>query len=511
MLRKFLDYQLSMTEPGKPLHRLRPLITAGDTFLYEAPINTTKGPHIRDCIDIKRWMIMVVFALMPCILMAIWNTGLQSMVYSSGNWQLMEEFIKASASLDGYMDFVAKDNRWMTILSTGMLAVLPIVIISYAVGGLWEALFAVVRGHEISEGFLVTGILFALVLPPTIPYWMVAVGVSIGVVFGKEVFGGAGMNIVNPALACRAFLFFGYPGKMSGSVWVGTNPTVVRESLIKMNQDAGKTALDGYTQASKLSQFNVPLEIKRVHIDAIATNNLGRDVGTIDTIEHHFNQWNELGHHNGKLGALSQEQLREFVTAPSIEGGLGLSPGSYEDAYHFSSLNYGLGDNHDWGFFLGNKIGCLGETSTLACLLGALFLIYTGIGSWRTMVAMGLGAYLTALLFQLGSTYLAADNGAWTSAQFGFPAYKHLLLGGLAFGLVFMATDPVSHPGINGAKWIYGIFCGIVAIIIRMINPAYPEGVMLAILMGNVFAPLFDYYAALNVKKKGGRRVRATA
>jgi len=511
MLRKFLDYQLSLTEAGKPLHRLRPLITAGDTFLYEAPLNTHRSPHIRDAIDIKRWMVMVIFALIPCVLMAIWNTGLQSFVYSSGNWHLMEEYLKAGTSFSAYMDFVTKEDRWMTILSIGLGAVLPIIFISYAVGGIWEAVFAICRGHEITEGFLVTGLLYPLILPATIPYWMVAVGVSVGVVFAKEVFGGAGMNIVNPALACRAFLFFGYPGKMSGNVWVGTNPTVVRESLLKMNQDAGKGAIDGYTQATKMAQFNVSSEIKRVHVDAIATNDLGTDVSTIGSISHHFSAWNGAGHHEATLGELTQEQMRSFVTSPLKEGGLGLSPGSYEDAYAFSSLNYGLGDNNDWGFFLGNKLGSLGETSTLACLLGAIFLIYTGIGSWRTMVAMGLSAYLMALIFEYGSSFFGADHGAWTPAQFGFPAYKHLILGGFAFGVVFMATDPVSSPSINGAKWIYGAFCGIVTIVIRVINPAYPEGVMLAILMGNVFAPLFDYYAALNYRKRRVRRVRPTA
>ncbi len=511
MLRKLLDYQLSFVEKGKPLHFLKPLISAADTFLYEAPDITKRGPHIRDAIDVKRWMIMVVFALIPCILAAIWNTGLQSVVYSSGDFRLMDEYLASTGSLSDYLAFAGKNDRWISFLTEGSIILFPLVLISYAVGGLWEALFAMVRGHEISEGFLVTGILYVLIMPPTIPYWMAAVGVSVGIVLSKEVFGGSGMNIVNPALACRAFLFFAYPGKMSGNVWVGSNPVVVRESLLKMNQDAGTTALDGYTQATKLAQFNIAPEIKRIHIDAIATNNLGKDVGSFEAIEKQFTQWNAAGEHGAVLGEMTQEQMRSFVTTPLAESGLGLSPGGYEDAFHFSSLNYGFGHNSDWSFFLGDKLGCLGETSTLACLLGALFLIWTGIGSWRTMVAMGLGAYLTALLFQLGSTYLAADHGAWTPAQFGFPAYKHLLLGGMAFGLVFMATDPVSSPDMNSAKWAYGLFCGMITVIIRIINPAFPEGVMLAILMGNVFAPLFDYYAALYNRTRSTRRVRAAA
>lgn len=512
MLRKFLDYQLSLTEKGKPLHRLHPLIQAADTFLYEAPNVTKKGPHIRDAIDIKRWMVIVIVALIPCMIAAIWNTGIQSYVYSSGDYKLMNEFLSSKASFTEYFAFVGRDSRWLTIIAEGCYILLPIVLISYVVGGFWEAIFACVRGHEISEGFLVTGILYALILPPTIPYWMVALGVSVGVIFAKEIFGGSGMNIVNPALACRAFLFFGYPGKMSGNVWVGSNPAVVRESLLKMNQDANTTSLDGYTQATKLAEFNVTQDVQRIHVDAIATNQLGHDVGSYSTIEKFFSKWNHANGHNAQLGELPQDQMRSFVTSPIAEGGLGLSPGYYEDAYHFSSLQYGVGENNSaMSFFMGDKLGSMGETSVLACMLGALFLIYTGVGSWRTMVSMGLGAYLTALLFQYVSTFFGADGGAWHSAQFGFPAYKHLLLGGLAFGLVFMATDPVSSPVMNLGKWIYGAFCGVVTIVIRVINPAYPEGVMLAILMGNVFAPLIDHYAARFYRARRKPRVRAAA
>jgi Na+-transporting NADH:ubiquinone oxidoreductase subunit B len=174
-------------------------------------------------------------------------------------------------------------------------------------------------------------------------------------------------------------------------------------------------------------------------------------------------------------------------------------------------LNYGFGHNGDWSFFFGDRLGSIGSTSVFACLLGAAFLIWTGIGSWRTMAGMFLGAFITAGLFQLGSTFLGADHGAWAPAQFGFPAYKHLILGGLAFGAVFMATDPVSSPATHAAKWMYGLFCGLVTIVIRVINPAFPEGVMLAILMGNVFAPLFDYYAAIYYRKRSTRRVRTAA
>ncbi|WP_075883285.1 Na(+)-transporting NADH-quinone reductase subunit B [Candidatus Protochlamydia sp. W-9] len=509
MLRRLLDYQLSLTEKGKPLHKLRPLIEATDTFLYEAPLNTKKGPHIRDAVDIKRWMMIVIFSLMPCLLVAIWNTGLQNFIYTSGDFKLMNEYLSGSNSLQGYIDFALKDNRFLTIIKIGLTTLLPIIFISYAVGGLCEALFAILRGHEITEGLLVTGILYALILPPTIPYWMVAVGVAAGVILGKEVFGGSGMNIVNPALACRAFLFFTFPGKMSGDVWVGTNPTLVRESLLKMNQDAHTGSLDGYSQATHLARFNVTPEIKRIHVDAIASNDLGNQVHSFPTIEKQFNQWKEVGQHQATLTQLESDQLRQFVTSPLQDGGLGLAAGNYEDAYHFASLNYGLGHNSDWHCFLGDKLGCMGETSVFACILGAILLIWTGVGSWRTMVGMTLGAFMTALLFEFGTRLLGAEGGAWNPAAFTFPAYKHLLLGGLAFGIVFMATDPVSSPSRKLAKWIYGAFAGMIAIVIRTINPAYPEGVMLAILMANVFAPLIDYYVVQYERNRSLRRVRA--
>jgi len=508
MFRRILDFHLLLTEKGRYLHRLRPLIEATDTFLYEAPASTQKAPHIRDAIDIKRWMIIVVFALIPCILAAIWNTGLQSTVYSSGDHQLMNEYLIGARSLEGYIGFAIKDHRYLEILKRGIAALLPVVIVTYAVGGLCEALFAIVRQHEITEGFLVTGILYALILPSTIPYWMVAIGVAAGVILGKEVFGGSGMNIVNPALACRAFLFFTFPGKMSGDVWVGTNPSVVRESLLKMNQVAHTTSLDGYSQATPLGRYNISPEIKRIHVDAIASNDLGSQVETYRAIEKQFNQWKEGGSHEATLTQLQPEQLHAFVTAPMTDGGLGLSPGNYEDAYHFATLQYGFGHYGNWNFFFGDRLGSMGETSVFASLIGACFLIWTGVGSWRTMLGMTLGAFFTALLFEFGAHFFGAEGGAWNPATLGFPAYKHLLLGGLAFGIVFMATDPVSSPSMKLSRWIYGALAGVITLMIRAINPAYPEGVMLAILMANVFAPLIDYYVVHYDRKRSIRRVR---
>lgn len=510
MLRKFLDYQLKITDKGKSLHKFRPLVDALDTFLYEAPHNTKKGPHIRDAVDIKRWMVIVVFALLPCTLMAIWNTGLQSFVYTSGDYSLMDEYLTGSSSFAGYFNFAFKDSRYLTILKLGLSAFIPIVIITYLAGGLCEAIFAVVRGHELTEGFLVTGILYALILPSTIPYWMVAVGVAAGVILGKEVFGGSGMNIVNPALACRAFLFFTFPGKMSGDIWVGTNPTVVRHSLLKMNQEAHTNSIDGYSQASPMANFNANPEVKRIHVDAIATNTIGHDANSYKVVEQHFEQWNKIGNHNATLGKLEPDQLRQFVTTPLSDGGLGLSPAYYEDAYHYTNLNYGIGHDNNWNFFFGDRLGSMGETSILGCLIGAIILIWTGVGSWRTMAGMILGAFLTAFLFEFGSSVVGPEGGVWNPATFAFPAYKHLLLGGLAFGLVFMATDPVSSPATKLGRWIYGVFAGVITIVIRTINPAYPEGVMLAILMANVFAPLIDYYVVQYTRKKGLSRVRST-
>ncbi len=255
MLRKLLDKQLKLSQKEGPLHFLRPLIEATDTFFFEAPINTSKGPHIRDAIDIKRWMVLVVISLIPCILMAIWNAGLQSTVYSSGNYHLMNEYLTHATSWNGYFEFAFKDGRWLSFLMEGLKIVLPLTILSYGVGTFWEYLFAYLRGHEISEGLLVSGILYVLVLPSTISYWMAAIGISAGIIFAKEVFGGSGMNIVNPALACRAFLFFTFPGRMSGDVWVGQNPSVVRESLVKMNHESKISSLDGYSQATALNQI----------------------------------------------------------------------------------------------------------------------------------------------------------------------------------------------------------------------------------------------------------------
>lgn len=504
MLRKFLDTQLSLTEEGRPLHRYRPLVEALDTFFYETPIRTKTGPHIRDAIDLKRWMMIVVFALVPCIIMAIWNSGVQKLVYERGDFAFMSQYLKASESFSTYFSFCFA--HWGTILKGGLHAFLPVMILSYAVGGFWEVLFAIIRRHEVSEGFLVTGMLFALILPSTIPYWMVVVGVSAGVVIGKEIFGGTGMNILNPALVCRAFLFFAFPTKMTGPVWVGTNPTVIQESVTKMNDETGlQTSPDGVSQASALNFFNVSSAIKRVHVDAIAANR-GKETATASIYERQFRHFKQANGLDYSLGSLTESELESFLTAPLEQGGLALSPENFSDAALFSHLRYSEKNLTNGNFFFGNRIGSMGETSILACLIGAFLLLITRIGSWRTMLAVAIGAYACALLFEWGSCLIGPHQGAFNPAKFAFPAYKHFLLGSLVFGLVFMATDPVSSPDMKGARWLYGLLIGAMVIIIRTINPAFPEGVMLAILFGNVFAPLLDYYALNRFRKKYGRK-----
>lgn len=505
MLRRFLDFQLSLFEKGTPLHRLRPAISSIDTFCRQVPLNTKKAPFIRDAIDLKRWMMLVVYALIPTILMAIWNTGLQKMVYTSGDAALMEDYLNASTSIKGYLHFAFNEGRYWTILKLGSFAFFPIMIISYLVGGLCEMVSACIKGHEISEGFLVTGMLYPLILPPTIPYWMAAIGIAFGIIFGKELFGGTGMNILNPALIARCFLFFTFPGKMTGDIWVGTNPTQVSESLNRMNNSLNLNEIDGFSQATALSGLNTALpEIKRIHVNALATNHLGADkIAGYDIISSHFERWKVAHAPQAELGFLSADQMQDFVTTPLNEGGLGLLSSNFVAANQFAETAYGFGKFSDGNLFWGNILGSMGETSTFACLLGALFLIYTGIGSWRTMLSYGLAAYLTAWIFEFCSTHFGVDEGLWNAAKYAMPAYRHLLMGGLAFGIVFMATDPVSSPGMKSAKWVYGALIGLITILIRVINPAFAEGVMLAILFGNVFAPLMDYFAVRRFRVRG--------
>lgn len=390
-LKKLIDKMAPLFGKDGKLEKFYPAFEAAETILFSTNTKTRTGPHIRDNLDIKRLMTLVIIALIPATLFGIYNTGYQSFL--------------AKGMQGGFWDYFL----------SGMWTVMPIILVSYIAGGFWEVLFAIVRKHEINEGFLVTGILFALVLPPTTPLWMVAVSVSFGVVIGKEVFGGTGMNILNPALTGRAFLFFTYPAHISGDkVWTAID--YAKDKLI-----------DGYSGATPL------------------------------------------------LVATSTERGQSAVQAVN-------------DA-SFSWMD----------MFLGFIPGSIGETSTLAILLGALFLVITGVGSWRIMVSMAAGGFLTVLLFN-------AFAGPASPGIFQLPPHYHLVMGGFAFGAVFMATDPVSAAGTNTGKWIYGFLIGVLAILIRAVNPAYPEGVMLAILFMNVFAPLIDYYVVrANIRRRLSR------
>lgn len=363
-----------------PLRPLWPVYEALETFLF-TPDHTTDGPpHIRDHLDIKRYMITVLYALIPCILFGMYNAGVQA-------------FRAAGAG----------PQPFGPTFALGARLVLPIIITSYAVGGVWEVLFAAVRKHEINEGFLITGILFPLTLPPTIPLWQVAAGITFGVVIAKEIFGGVGFNVLNPALAARAFLYFAYPAQISGDrVWAALPP--------------GATLADGFSSATSL---------------AIAKAT--------------------------PAGAAAAAHLADA----------GLS----------------------WrAMLVGLETGSIGETSVIAVLIGALILLITGTGAWRIIAGGVLGMVGTAwLLGRLPAAVLAAHP------FLGLPAHYHLLMGSSLFGIVFMATDPVSAAATNEGKWIYGALIGALTVVVRTFNPAYPEGVMLAILFMNVMAPLVDY------------------
>ena len=383
----------------------RALLSAIDNFVRKPAVLTPGAPHMRDAVDLKRTMVLVVTALLPCLFFGIYNTG------------------RGAYLSIGHSDFTV----WQALLE-GAVYVLPLVFLSYTVGGACEILFAQLRGHEVAEGFLVTGLLYPLICPATIPWWMFALGIIFGIVIGKEVFGGTGMNILNPALLARAFVFFAYPAHMSGEVWIaspvhkgpegGLVPnawTTVPRTLMENFISRASSAPDGYSGPTALALVN----------DAGA--NMGDALATL----HGTYSW--------------------------------------------------------WDLFFGFVPGSIGETSTAMCLLGAAVLIVTGIGSARTMVGCVVGCVMTSGLFTMLSS---AD----TPIAFGLTPLEHLVMGGVAFGAVFMATDPVSSPFHPTSRFIYGCCIGSLCVLIRLVNPAYPEGMMLAILFMNVFAPLIDHY-----------------
>ena len=389
----FLDIKPHFEKGGK-YQSLYPLYEAFDSFLFSTTKSTSSAPHVRDAVDLKRIMITVIIALVPCTLMALWNTGYQA------NQVLTAMGVMPEGWRGAIMQFIGVNPQ--SIFSNmvhGSLYFFPIYIVVVLTGSVWEALFNLIRGHEFSEAFLVTSLLLPLTLPPTIPLWQVAVGTSFGVVFAKEVFGGVGRNFMNPALACRAFIYFAYPAQMTGDkVWI---------------------PVDGYSGATPLTAL-------------------------------------PLADPAAPLATLDYSWMQAFI---------GTMPGS------------------------------MGETSTLACLLGAALLLITGIASWRIMLSMLLGAVVTAICFNL-----VPDP---TNPLYAVPVHYHLVLGGFAFGLVFMATDPVSAAQTQTGQWLYGLLIGFLVIFIRVANPAYPESVMLAILLGNVFAPLFDYFVVrANIRRR---------
>jgi Na+-transporting NADH:ubiquinone oxidoreductase subunit B len=398
---KFLRKQLDKVKPhfgkGQKWEKYYYAFEAFETFLY-APdtVNDNKGSQIRDAVDLKRLMMTVIVAMLPCLLFGIWNVGHQHFVAIG----------QPGAALG--------DKLWI-----GIVQVVPIIIVSYGVGLGIEFVFATLRRHHVNEGYLVTGMLIPLVMPPDIPLWQVAVATAFAVIIGKEAFGGTGMNVVNIALTARAFLYFAYPTDISGSVWtyLGDGPVVA-----------------GYSGATPL---------------AIASESSVSGTNVVEALNAFGAGWNE-------------------------------------NVFTLSNL------------FLGLRPGSIGETSTLMCLIGAFILIVTGVGSWKIIFSVFGGAYAMGLLLNVlgGNTFMQ------------MPAHYHLVMGGLAFGAVFMATDPVTAAQTETGKWFYGALIGLFTVLIRVFNPAYPEGIMLAILLMNVFAPLIDYFVVSANKKR--RLQRAT-
>ncbi|MBR9765194.1 MAG: NADH:ubiquinone reductase (Na(+)-transporting) subunit B [Rhodobacteraceae bacterium] len=395
-LRRFFDRIEPSFEKGGKYERYFPLYEMVESFLFTPKTVTTAAPHARSYIDMKRIMTYVVIATVPCILFGLYNTGLQTNQaiadHGASGWR--------AAVIEGLgIGFNAANP--LANMAHGLLYFLPIYLVTLIVGGLWEVLFATIRRHEVNEGFLVTSMLYTLILPASTPLWQVALGISFGVVIGKEVFGGTGKNFLNPALVGRAFLYFAYPAYMSGdSIW---------------------TPVDGYSGATTLA-----------------------------------------------------------ITASDGVQAL---------------AGYGI---TWWDSFVGTIQGSMGETSTIACLLGLCFLLLTRIANYRMVVGCLAGMIVFSSLLNLVGS---ADNPA-----FATPWYWHLVMGGYAFGLVFMVTEPVSGSHTNLGRYIYGALIGFMVVMIRVINPAFPEGMMLAILFGNVFAPLIDYFVVqANIRRRARR------
>ena len=391
-LRKYIDKIKPNFEKGGKFEKLHSVFDGFETFLFVTNATTSKiGAHIHDAVDSKRTMIVVVIALIPAMLFGMFNVGYQHFLA------------------------IGSDAGFFEMFLYGLLAVLPLIIVSYVVGLGIEFIVAQIKGHEIQEGFLVTGFIIPLIIPVDTPLWMVAIATAFAVIFAKEVFGGTGKNIFNVALVTRAFLFFAYPTAMSGdTVWVRTG------TAFGFGQG---NVVDTFSGATPLGQVNTAAD----GTAAVITDFMGNPISFWD-------------------------------------GFVGLIPGS------------------------------IGETSVIAILLGAIILLVTRVASWKTMFSVFAGGTLMALIFNHFGPNTAVAN---------FPWYNHLIFGGFAFGAVFMATDPVTSARTETGKWIYGALVGVLAIVIRVLNPGYPEGMMLAILLMNIFAPLIDYYVLdANVKRR---------
>ena len=388
-LRNFVDKIKPTFEKGGKLGFLHSTFDAFETFLFVPNTVTRKGAHVRDCVDLKRVMIMVVLALVPAMLFGIWNTGYQHSLAFGLEW--------------GFWDIVLY----------GLVKVLPLYVVSYLVGLGIEFVSAQIQGHEVNEGYLVSGMLIPLIVPVDVPLWMLAIAVAFAVIIGKEVFGGTGMNIWNPALLTRAFLFFSYPSKMSGdTVWTGGVERFVNEGVAFQ---AGNGLVDGFSGATPLANA-------------------------------------------------------------SMQG--------------LQNSGYSL-----WDMILGTIPGSVGETSVIAILIGAVILLWTGVASWKIMASSVLGGLAIGYLgYAVGATDL--------------PGYYQLVMGGFLFGTVFMATDPVTSAQTECGKWIYGFLVGALAVTVRLWNPGYPEGMMLAILLMNTFAPLIDHYVIEGSIKRRAKKVK---
>ncbi len=401
-LRKLLDKIEPNFVKGGKHEKWYALYEAVDTFLYKPSDVTKTTAHVRDGIDLKRMMITVWLCTFPAIFFGMWNIGYQANQVFAASPELLQAQDGWRYALTGALAGFDVNSIWANIVQ-GATWFLPIYLVTFIAGGFWEVLFASIRRHEVNEGFFVTSILFALIVPPSIPLWQVALGISFGVVIGKEVFGGTGKNFLNPALVGRAFLFFAYPADISG--------------------DAVWTAVDGFAGATALSVAS----------------------------------------------AQGMTVLSESL--------------SWKEA------------------FLGFMPGSIGETSTLAIFIGGGILVLTRIAAWRIVAGVMIGMIALSLLFnQIGSE---------TNPMFAMPWYWHMVIGGFAFGMLFMATDPVSASMTNTGKWIFGALIGVMVVLIRVVNPAFPEGMMLAILFANLCAPLIDHFVVqANIKRRLARNVQ---